>query len=113
LRFFEFIQCRYPTWRLAARDQLTVILAYAELSPPRALISVQGPKLTQTFLTDLVPSGFEANEGDQLMLDGKRYYAHFPDEYPGNNPIFLRTSALITALRALEKELRPFIPTTK
>jgi hypothetical protein len=47
------------------------------------------------------------------MLDGKRYYAHFPDEYPGNNPILLRTSALITALRALEKELRPLIPRTK
>ena len=47
------------------------------------------------------------------MLDGKRYYAHFPDEDPANNRILLRTSALIAALRALEKGLRPFVPTTK
>jgi hypothetical protein len=44
------------------------------------------------------------------MLDGKRYYAKFPDE----DPAILRYSpTLIAALRALEKELRPFIPTTK
>jgi hypothetical protein len=47
------------------------------------------------------------------MLDGKRYYAHFPDEDPANNRILRRTSALIAAGRALKKDLRPFIPTTK
>jgi len=46
------------------------------------------------------------------MLDGKRYYAAFPDENPANKkPIPRRSPALITALRSLEKELRPFIPT--
>jgi hypothetical protein len=36
------------------------------------------------------------------MLDGKRYYAEFPDE----DPAILRYSpTLIAALRALEREL--------
>jgi hypothetical protein len=38
------------------------------------------------------------------MLDGKRYYAHFPDEDPANNRILRRTSALIAAWRALKKD---------
>ena len=46
------------------------------------------------------------------MLDGKRYYAAFPDEDPANTRTILhRSPALIAALRVLEKELRPFIPT--
>jgi hypothetical protein len=48
------------------------------------------------------------------MLDGKRYYAVFPDENPVNKKSVVRYSpALIAALRALEKELRPFIPAGK
>ena len=48
------------------------------------------------------------------MLDGKRYFAEFPDEQPANKkPILLQSLTLIAALRALEKELRPFIPTAK
>jgi hypothetical protein len=48
------------------------------------------------------------------MLDGKRYYAAFPDENLANRkPILRYSSTLIAALRALEKELRPFIPTIK
>jgi hypothetical protein len=38
------------------------------------------------------------------MLDGKRYYAE---------SILRYSPTLIAALRALERELRPFIPTTK
>jgi hypothetical protein len=48
------------------------------------------------------------------MLDGKRYYAVFPDEDPANRKLVVRHSqALIAALRALEKELRPYIPISK
>jgi hypothetical protein len=43
------------------------------------------------------------------MLDGKRYYALFPDEDPANRKP--NSPTLITALRGLEKELRSFIPT--
>jgi hypothetical protein len=53
------------------------------------------------------PGGFK---GVQSMLDGKRYYAAFPDEDPANKrPIPRRSPALIAALRVLEKELRSFI----
>jgi hypothetical protein len=53
-------------------------------------------------------------QGGRLMLDGRRYYAAFPDENPANGkPILRHSPALMAALRALEKELRPFIPTTK
>ena len=46
------------------------------------------------------------------MLDGKRYYAVFPDEDPANRkPVLYYSPTLIAALRALEKELRPIIPT--
>jgi len=48
------------------------------------------------------------------MLDGKRYYAAFPDENPANTkPVVHHNQTLIAALRALEKELRPYIPTSK
>jgi hypothetical protein len=48
------------------------------------------------------------------MLDAKRYFSKFPDEDPTNRkPILLHSPILIAALRALEKELRPFIPTAK
>jgi hypothetical protein len=44
------------------------------------------------------------------MLDGNRYFAEFPDEDPANEkPPFLHSPALIASLRALEKELRPYI----
>jgi hypothetical protein len=44
-----------------------------------------------------------------VMLDGKRYYAVFPDEDPANRNSY--SPSLIATWRALEKELRPFIPT--
>jgi hypothetical protein len=48
------------------------------------------------------------------MLDGKRYYAAFPDENPAKRrPILHLSPALITALRDLERELRPIVPTRK
>jgi hypothetical protein len=48
------------------------------------------------------------------MLDGKRYYAVFPDEDPANRKavLYYRPS-LITAWRDLERELRPLVSTTK
>jgi hypothetical protein len=61
----------------------------------------------------------EANEGAPQgefysMLDGKRYYAVFPDENPANRkPVLYHSPTLIAALRVLEKELRPFLPTAK
>jgi len=51
---------------------------------------------------------------DRPMLDGKRYYAEFPDEDPaGRKPVLVYSRSLMVALRALEKELRPFIPSTR
>ena len=48
------------------------------------------------------------------MLDGKRYYAVFPDEDPANvKPTLVYSRSLLATLRALEKELRLFIPTRK
>jgi hypothetical protein len=45
------------------------------------------------------------------MLDGKSYFAEFPDEDPANEkPVLLHSPTLIATLRALEKELRPYIP---
>ena len=43
------------------------------------------------------------------MLDGKRYFAEFPDEDPARRA-FLHSPKVIATLRALEKELRPYIP---
>jgi hypothetical protein len=43
------------------------------------------------------------------MLDGKRYFAEFPDEDPENQPRLLRSPELMASLRALEKELRPYL----
>jgi hypothetical protein len=39
------------------------------------------------------------------MLDGKRYYAAFPDEYRVTQPPMLVSRALIDALNALEMQL--------
>jgi len=48
------------------------------------------------------------------MLDGKSYYAEFPDEDSANKkPILLHSPTLIATLRALAKELRPYIPAAK
>jgi hypothetical protein len=48
------------------------------------------------------------------MLDGKRYYAHFPDEDPATRkPVLYDSPALIAALRDLKGELRPLISTAK
>ena len=45
------------------------------------------------------------------MLDGKNYFAEFPDEDPENErPPLLHSPTLMATLRALEKELRPYIP---
>jgi hypothetical protein len=44
------------------------------------------------------------------MLDGKRYFAEFPDEEPGRRHLLLRSARLLATLRALEKELRASIP---
>jgi hypothetical protein len=43
------------------------------------------------------------------MLDGKRYYAEFPDEGPAQRKSKLHSPILFAALHALEKELRPYI----
>jgi len=43
------------------------------------------------------------------MLNGKRYFAEFPDEDPENQPKLLRSPELMASLRALEKELRPYL----
>jgi hypothetical protein len=45
------------------------------------------------------------------MLNGKRYFAEFPDEDPENQPKELRSPELMSLLRALEKELRPYLKT--
>jgi hypothetical protein len=69
-------------------------------------------------LTDLIinwlAKPMSGLQGDQSVLDEKRYYAAFPDENPANRkPILRHSPALMAALRALEKEVRLFIPTTK
>jgi hypothetical protein len=43
------------------------------------------------------------------MLDGKRYFAEFPDEDPERQPRRLRSPELMASLKALEKELRPYL----
>ena len=43
------------------------------------------------------------------MLDGKQYFAGFPDEDPARQQIILHSPTLLAMLRALEKELRPYI----
>jgi len=40
------------------------------------------------------------------MLDGKRYYAAFPDEYPVTRPPMVVSRKLLDALSALEIQLR-------
>ena len=44
------------------------------------------------------------------MLDGKRYFSEFPDEDPARRAALIHTRKLLETLRALEKELRPYIP---
>lgn len=43
------------------------------------------------------------------MLDGKRYFAEFPDEDPDAKKAVLQSPCLLETLRALEKELRPYL----
>ena len=43
------------------------------------------------------------------MLDGKRYFSEFPDEDPARQQALLHTRKLLETLRALKKELRPYI----
>jgi hypothetical protein len=43
------------------------------------------------------------------MLDGKRYFSEFPDEDPGRQLRLLRSPELMASLRALERELRPYL----
>jgi hypothetical protein len=43
------------------------------------------------------------------MLDGKRYFSEFPDEDPDGKKALLHSPRLLETLRALEKELRPYI----
>ncbi|HEY7248248.1 MAG TPA: hypothetical protein VH678_30670 [Xanthobacteraceae bacterium] len=43
------------------------------------------------------------------MLDGKRYYNEFPDEDPDGKKTLLHSPHLLETLRALERELRPYV----
>jgi hypothetical protein len=43
------------------------------------------------------------------MLDGKQYFAGFPDEDPDRAQIAPHSPTLLATLRAIEKELRPYI----
>jgi hypothetical protein len=43
------------------------------------------------------------------MLDGKRYFSEFPDEGPDGQARLLRSPELMASLRALERELRPYL----
>ena len=43
------------------------------------------------------------------MLDGKRYFNEFRDEDPDGRNALLHSPRLLETLRALEKELRPYI----
>jgi hypothetical protein len=45
------------------------------------------------------------------MLDGRCYFAEFPDESPGATGRLLLSPKLVTALAALEREISAFIPT--
>lgn len=47
--------------------------------------------------------------GETQMLDGHCYFAEFPDEDPENQPRLLRSPELMASLKALEKELRPYL----
>ena len=42
------------------------------------------------------------------MLNAKQYFAEFPDEDPARQQTLL-TAKLLATLRALEKELRPYL----
>jgi hypothetical protein len=43
------------------------------------------------------------------MLNGKRYFSEFPDEDPASRRKELRSPELMALLKALEKELRPYL----
>jgi hypothetical protein len=43
------------------------------------------------------------------MLDGKRYYAAFPEEQAGSSERLLNISLRLEKLAALEKELRRYL----
>ena len=43
------------------------------------------------------------------MLDGKQYFAGFPDEDQARAQIAPHSPTLLATLRAIEKELRPYI----
>jgi hypothetical protein len=43
------------------------------------------------------------------MLNGKQYFGEFPDEDPDGKKALLCSPRLLETLRALEKELRPYI----
>jgi hypothetical protein len=43
------------------------------------------------------------------MLDGKAYFGAFPDEDPARPRSLLQSQQLIASLRAIERELRPYI----
>jgi hypothetical protein len=43
------------------------------------------------------------------MLDGKKYFAEFPDEDPARKRLLLQSPRLLATLRELEKELRPYL----
>jgi hypothetical protein len=45
------------------------------------------------------------------MLNGKRYFSEFPDEDPASQRKELRSPELMALLKALEKELRPYLET--
>jgi hypothetical protein len=51
----------------------------------------------------------EEHRQELWMLDGKRYFAEFPDEDPKRQPKLLKSPELMASLRALEKELRPYL----
>jgi hypothetical protein len=40
------------------------------------------------------------------MLDGKRYFANFPDEDPATKRLGLHSAELLATLAALEKEFK-------
>ena len=46
------------------------------------------------------------------MLDGKQYFAEFPDEDPTRKAELVYSPQLLASLRALERELRPYLAQT-
>jgi hypothetical protein len=50
-----------------------------------------------------------ARSEEATMLDGKQYFAEFPDEDPTRKEALLSSPQLLASLRALERELRPYL----